>query len=94
MINKLKGYLHRKWFMKDYEEKLSKVNIELDSFYAMELASILMNIDKNLLHEDYKIAINQYMFQLSKSITNEQIEDVKAKNSLNDLIKKVNSNCN
>jgi hypothetical protein len=94
MIEKLKGYLHRKWFDKKYNEKFAKVTIELDTYNAMDLAAILINIKKENLHEDYKVAINQFNYQLAKSITNEQIEDVKARNSIKELVKKVNSGAN
>lgn len=94
MIKKLKGYLHRKWFDKEYNTKFTKVNIELDNYYAMELATILCNIDAEKLHVDYQKAIAHYLYQLSQSITEEQIEDVKSTNALNELIKKVNSSAN
>ena len=94
MIKKLKGYLHRKWFDKTYLEKFSKVSIQLDTYNAMELATILMSIDSKTLHEDYQKSIKHYISQLAKSITDEQIEDVHGKNSLNDLIREVNSSAN
>lgn len=94
MINKLKGYLHRKWFDKTYAEKFSKVNIELDTYDAMELATILMSIDIKSLHSDYQKSIKHYLGQLAKSITDEQIEDVKSRNALNELIRGVNSSAN
>jgi hypothetical protein len=94
MINKLKGYLHRKWFDKSYNDKFIKVKVELDTYYAMELATILMTIDKESLHSDYKKAIYHYLNQLGKSITDEQIEDVYSQSALNDLIKDVNSGAN
>lgn len=94
MIKKLKGYLHRKWFDKTYATKFSKVNVELDTYYAMELATILMSIDSKTLHSDYKVSIAHYVSQLSKSITDEQIEDVHSKNALNELIREVNSSAN
>ena len=94
MINKLKGYLHRKWFDKSYNDKFIKVKVELDTYYAMELATILMSIDSKTLHSDYQNSIVHYVSQLSKSITNEQIEDVHSKNALNELIKNVNSGAN
>lgn len=94
MIKKLKGYLHRKWFDKNYADKFSKVTIELDTYYAMELATILMSIDSKTLHNDYQTSIKHYVGQLAKSITEEQIEDVQSKNALNELIKKVNSGAN
>jgi hypothetical protein len=94
MIKKLKGYLHRKWFDKNYEDKFSKVTVELDIYYAMELATILMSIDVKKIHNDYKESISHYLAQLSKSITDEQIEDVHGKNALNELIRDVNSSAN
>lgn len=94
MINRLKGYLHRKWFDKNYKEKISKVKIELDSFYAMELATVLCNIDVEKLHTDYQKSIGHFLYELSKSISSEQIEDAKSKNALNELIKNVNSGAN
>lgn len=94
MIKKLKGYLHRKWFDKTYFDKFSKVAVELDTYYAMELATILMSIDSKTLHEDYQKSIKHYIGQLSKSITEDQIEDVHSKNALNELIRKVNSSAN
>lgn len=94
MIKKLKGYLHRKWFDKDYSDKFSKVKIELDTYHAMELATILMSIDSKTLHSDYQASIKHYVGQLAKSITDEQIEDVHSKNALNELIREVNSSAN
>lgn len=94
MIKKLKGYLHRKWFDKTYAEKFSKVKVELDTFYAMELATVLMNIEMKTLHEDYQNSIKHYFGQLAKSITDEQIEDVQSKKALSELIKEVNSSAN
>jgi hypothetical protein len=94
MIKKLKGYLHRKWFDKTYADKFSKVTIELDTYNAMELATILMSIDMRSLHSDYQKSIKHYMGQLAKSITDEQIEDVQSKNALNELIKQINSGAN
>ena len=94
MIKKLKGYLHRKWFDKTYADKFSKVKIELDTYNAMELATVLMSIDIKSLHKDYQISIKHYLGQLAKSITDEQIEDVKSKNALNELIRGVNSSAN
>jgi hypothetical protein len=94
MIKKLKGYLHRKWFDKNYEDKFSKVKVELDIYYAMELATILMSIDEKKLHTDYQYSIKHFIAQLAKSITEEQIEDVHGKNALNELIRDVNSSAN
>jgi hypothetical protein len=94
MINKLKGYLHRKWFDKTYATKFSRVTIELDTYNAMELATILMSIDSKTLHSDYKDSIKHYIGQLAKSITEDQIEDVHSKNALNELIREVNSSAN
>lgn len=94
MINKLKGYLHRKWFDKNYKEKTSKVKIQLDSFYAMELATVLCNIEIEKLHEDYQKSIGHFLYELSKSISNEQIEEAKGRNALNELIREVNSSAN
>jgi hypothetical protein len=53
-----------------------------------------MSIDSKTLHSDYKDSINHYVLQLSKSITDEQIEDVHSKNALNELIREVNSSAN